>query len=58
MNMAQELYKSDTYVEQQRSTLEQILGSMGGQANLPIVDDSQINVEDTSAIEIQDIEIE
>ena len=57
MTMAQELYMSDVYIEQQRSTLEQILGSMD-QANLPIVDDSQVNVEDDSGMEFQDIEIE
>lgn len=28
MNMATQLYKSDTYKQQQKSTLEQILGSM------------------------------
>ncbi len=39
MNMATQLYKSDMYIQQQKSTLEQILNSMN-QANaaLPTTD--------------------
>jgi len=38
MNMAQQLYKSDMYVQQQKTTLEQILNSMN-QAALPVQED-------------------
>ena len=58
MNMATQLYKSDMYKDQQKSTLEQILGSMDNDVNLPIVDDSQIDVEDNSPMEIETLEIE
>ncbi len=33
MKMAIQLYKSDTYIQQQKSTLEQILASMGTTAD-------------------------
>ena len=32
MDMAQQLYTSPAYIQQQKSTLDQILGSMGDQA--------------------------
>lgn len=63
MKMAKQLYTSDTYVQQQRSTLEQILGTLSS-ANIPSVEDmkdiedAQVNVEDNAAIDIEKIELE
>ena len=57
MNMATQLYKSDMYKDQQKSTLEQILGSMN-QANLPLLDDSQVSIEGDGSWELESIEIE
>lgn len=57
MNMATQLYQSDVYIQQQEATLQQILGSMD-QANVPVVDNSQVNVADDSGMEIEGIETE
>ena len=38
MTMAKQLYQSPVYIQQQKSTLDQILGSMNQAATAPVVD--------------------
>jgi len=50
MNMAQQLYKSPTYIQQQKTTLEQILGSMNKAAEQPA---AQVPTTTTTQPEVQ-----
>lgn len=50
MNMATQLYKSDMYIQQQKTTLEQILNSMNqADAGLPTTDTTTPAAADATA---------
>ena len=48
MNMAQQLYSSPTYIQQQKSTLDQVLGSMNQDPNQPA---APLQFDDTQAVQ-------
>lgn len=54
MKMAMELYKSDMYKDQQKSTLEQILGSMDQTAPTT----QEVTTEDTPALTLEDTKLQ